>query len=58
MAARGRVPTVVQIMGYRDRVTVERKGFHPMTQRVYSKVVNDKVLIKDDRCSRVAGPQC
>ncbi|MEO8702245.1 MAG: PEGA domain-containing protein [Kofleriaceae bacterium] len=43
----GTSPTVVQIMGYQSMMlTVERKGFHSMTQRVYSRTPADRVHIK------------
>ena len=43
----GTTPTVIQIMGFQSMsLTVEKPGFQPVTQRVYSKLANDRVVIK------------
>jgi len=43
----GTSPTSVKIMGFTGvTITVEKKGFKPMSQKVYSKVDNDRVMLK------------
>jgi hypothetical protein len=43
----GTTPTVVQLMGfYGVRVTIEKKGFRPVTQRVYSTVPQDRLTVR------------
>ena len=43
----GTSPTSVKIMGFTNvTLTVEKKGFKPMSQKVYSKVDQDRVMLK------------
>lgn len=43
----GTSPTSVKIMGFTGvTITVEKKGFKRVSQKVYSKVDNDRVMLK------------
>ncbi len=43
----GTSPTSVKLMGFTSvKLTVEKKGFKPVVQKVYSKVDGDRVMIK------------
>ena len=42
----GTSPTVVKVMGYQGvNITATRRGYKPITKRVYSKVPNDRVTL-------------
>ena len=43
----GTTPTAVKIMGFTGiAITVEKKGFKPVTEKLYSKVESDRLAVK------------